>query len=126
VESQSRVLPIFTVTRLEYVYGRRHHTVRGMAVGAAVGAVAGALAGYASGDEQCCLNCIWCFTREGAAGLGAAGGAIAGGLIGLVAGAFITTDRWEEVPLGRLSLAWGDRTVVQPRVDTAAPPPVLR
>lgn len=86
------------VTRLDMLAGRRGHPWRGAGLGFLGGAIVGtAIAAGATdtGDEW--YDLIVAF--------GAGVGAGSGLLVGAVAGAFIKTDRWEEVPLDRLRVS---------------------
>ena len=86
------------------VRGRKSNAATGAGIGLVVGMVTGAVLGYAS-FEECVSFCIGSVTgREELAIVGAVLLGLGGIVVGAVTGAFIKTDRWEEVPLDRLHL----------------------
>ena len=96
--------PIPSVTRFDVSRGRRSHVPLGIGIGLAAGALGTVV--YCSGDrfefsdEGKCELYDSDFTLLATALIGAAGG-----LVGGIAGHFIKTDRWEEVPLERLRVS---------------------
>jgi hypothetical protein len=96
--TETRRLPLASITRLDLSRGRKSHTLLGAGVGFLVGAgVGGAL--FASDPYSCDEVHSACIVL-GAVALGAAGA-----LVGAVTGALVRTERWAEVPLERLRLS---------------------
>jgi hypothetical protein len=100
----SLVLAFASVTKLEVSRGQQSRAGRGaligLAAGAGVGAVLGTLAGIAMPPDVCSGDgCV-----IGVAAIGAAAGGAAGTLVGLTVGAFITSERWESVPLDEIQV----------------------
>ncbi|NIM48163.1 MAG: hypothetical protein GTN78_20795 [Gemmatimonadales bacterium] len=92
--------PLASVTRFEVDQGRKSEWKTGLIVGAFVGAIGGGIAGYV-------IEGIDDYSPEyplPVAGGALAGAAVMGGL-GAGIGAFIKTDRWEEIPLDRLRVS---------------------
>jgi hypothetical protein len=91
------------VTKLEVWRGQRSMAGRGALVGFVGGAALGAIIGYSMGDSEglCTIACT--AGQKAAWGAGIGGGA--GVLGGLLIGALSKTDKWEEVPLGRLRVS---------------------
>ncbi len=102
-----RRVPVALVTRFEIFRGRRSQAGRGALIGAAVGAVVGAGFGLVSGDDRPSRGCLVCFdfTAEEKAVIGGVFLGGAGALVGLVSGALIRTDRWEEATLDRFRVS---------------------
>lgn len=96
----SPVVPLITVTRLDVRRGLHSHPWRGVFVGALVGGVA---TGAANTGNCLGWECVRKFANGSIVGL--ASGAIFGAGIG----AFIKTERWEEIPLDRVSVSFGPR-----------------
>jgi hypothetical protein len=97
-----RAIPLTSVERLEVFEGRHGHPWRGAGVGFLVGAVTGAVLGpYTVPGEG--------DTAEGKAVAGAVLLGAAGALTGVVIGALIKTDKWEEVPLDGLRVSIATR-----------------
>ena len=97
-------VPRDLMTRLRVTSGQRGRAGRGALIGTLVGVGAGAGFGIAS----CAMLETGCYeppTGAVALGTGIFGG-IAGVLVGATVGAFIKTDRWEEVPLDRLRVSF--------------------
>ncbi len=92
--------PLSSVTRLDVSRGERSRWARGLGVGF----LGGALIGAAYGGTHAGTD-AWDLPTDVAVGLGAAFFGAGGGLVGGIAGYFIKTDRWEEVPLERLSVS---------------------
>ena len=91
-------VPLSTVTRLEVSRGQRSN----LGVGLFAGAGAGALVGLAiCADPSVCSV----FDDNDVKGKVIAFSAGVGILAGAIVGHFIKTDRWEEVPLERLSVS---------------------
>lgn len=86
-------LPRDMIAKLEVSDGKKGHALVGLLSGVALGAVLGAV-------EKVDQNCIGegCFTKGENIGYGALGG----GVVGALVGALIKTDRWVEVPRGRI------------------------
>jgi hypothetical protein len=82
--------PLGSVWRLDLHRGRKGNVGRGALFGGLIGAAVGLGAGVSMQVED--FN----------AGAFTAAGALAGVLIGVPVGAFIKSDRWEEVPLDQL------------------------
>ena len=92
--------PLSSVTRLDVSRGERSQWARGLGVGFLGGALIGAVYGGTHAGTD-----AWDLPTEDAVGLGAAFFGVGGGLVGGIAGYFIKADRWEEVPLERLSVS---------------------
>jgi hypothetical protein len=97
-----RAIPLTSVERLEDFEGRHGHPWRGAGIGFLVGAVTGAVLGpYTVPGEG--------DTAERKAVAGAVLLGAAGALSGVVIGALIKTDTWEEVPLEGLRVSIAPR-----------------
>ncbi len=94
-------LSLSSVTRLDVFGGRRSNPGRGAAIGAAVGVTAGFITGLALGGG--CSDSA-CISDAGAGVIVAVVFGAGGALLGVVTGAFIKTDRWEEVPLDEIRI----------------------
>jgi len=92
-----------SVTRLEVSRRRKSNVRRGALIGFLAGAGVGVIAGFAGGDDP---PGFISFTAEEKAALGAFGLGAGGGLVGLIAGALIKTDQWEELSLDRLRVSF--------------------
>jgi hypothetical protein len=98
----TRVVLFRSLERLEVSQGRRGHPWRGAGIGFLVGAVTGAVLGpYTVPGEG--------DTAESKAVAGAVLLGAAGALSGVVIGALIKTDTWEEVPLEGLRVSIAPR-----------------
>jgi len=90
-------LPFARVETLEVSRGRHSHTLQGLGVGFLIGAVVGAAAGSSCEGDWVCP--------------GPAGGALVLGVVaavpGAVIGALARSERWESVPLDRMSVTGG-------------------
>jgi len=87
-------IPLDTFRRLEVSRGKRNHLVRGGAIGLLAGVLLGGLIGGLDGD----------CTHEWGSLCAAAGAMVVGSVglvIGLGAGASMTSERWEPVPMRR-------------------------
>ncbi len=97
------MFPVVFVMRLEVSRGRKSAVGRGALIGFLVGAGGGAIAGAAALSEGC-------VDGDGCPALGAlVGGAffgLVGTGIGAVVGALSKAERWEEVPLDQLRVAF--------------------
>ncbi len=97
-------VPVDLVTTLDVSRGRKSNAATGAGIGLVVGMVTGAVLGYAS-FEECVSFCIASVDGRGETAIvGAVLLGLGGIVVGAVTGAFIKTDRWEEVPLDRLRL----------------------
>ena len=99
----SLVLPLASLTKLEVSRGQKSMAGRGALIGLGAGAAVGvgtALVACAGGD----CNTDGDITGALALGLGA-GGALVGAGIGALIGSSIKVDRWETVPLDRISVS---------------------
>ncbi len=97
------LVPVASINRLEGSRGRKSNSAEGAGIGLLVGAATGAIIGLASGDDE---PGFITWTAEQKAGVGAVLLGGVGGVIGLIAGATITTDRWNEVPVDRLRVSF--------------------
>jgi hypothetical protein len=92
------------VGRLDVGRGRHARPITGLGLGFLAGAAAGAIAGAATYQKPACTNDSFCL--DFGVGANVAGGAVLGGaggaLVGLIAGAFIHTERWRTVSLNGL------------------------
>ena len=103
--SDTVVVAVAELTRLELSTGRHPHALKGMGIGLLVGAAGGAIAGWASGDDRGWFG----LTAGEKARIGATLFGVAGSLVG---GAIIgrATEGWEVVRLPS-----GSRISVAPR-----------
>ncbi len=96
----SLVLPLASLTKLEVSRGQKSRADKGARIGLGTGVAAGVVTALAVCADNSC---------DGYTGLAVlifgAGGALGGVLIGAVIGSFIQTDRWETVPLDRISVS---------------------
>jgi hypothetical protein len=90
-----------TRTRVDVHRGTRIHPVRGAAIGFLVGGVATGIYFAIYCDPMADRDACGGSRTEAGLGYGAFGGLI-GGFFGMLFGAAIRTDRWEEVPLDQL------------------------
>ncbi|PYO40790.1 MAG: hypothetical protein DMD33_16110 [Gemmatimonadetes bacterium] len=88
-------IPFTAIQRLEASRGRHSNVLTGLLVGLGVGAAGGAIGGAACGESFLCPG----------PGAGAVVGALALSIPGLVIGALTHSERWESVPLNRVSLS---------------------
>ena len=91
-------IPLASVTRLEVRFGQKSHLL----LGAAIGFVAGA-ASLGIGSAVVCKREDSDCAKYQTVSLTALGG-LSGGAVGALLGSFIRTDRWDRVPLERLSV----------------------
>lgn len=100
-------VPREQVTRLEIASGRKGHAGKGFLTGALAGALMGGLLMAGSSEPLFCFGsgCGPPTTREKLAFVGFT--TLASGGIGAGIGALIRSDRWLEVPLGRVRLRAG-------------------
>jgi hypothetical protein len=100
-------VPREQVTRLEIAWGRRGHAGKGFLTGALAGALMGSLLMAGSSEPLFCfgVGCGPPTTREKLAFVGFT--TLASGGIGAGIGALIRSDRWLEVPLGRVRVSAG-------------------
>jgi hypothetical protein len=94
--SSVRSIPFSSVVALEASRGRKSNALKGMGLGFVGGAGAGLVVGLAvdRGDDDA--------SRLQLIGLGAGFFGACGAVVGLLTGAMITSERWEEVPLERV------------------------
>ncbi len=101
---------ISSVTRLEVSGGQHRRWGRGALIGLVIGAGIGAMSGPAIGAAVSAGPCFdQCTSTARDVAAGALLLAVPGALIGAGIGALIKTDRWEEVPLDRLSVSFAPR-----------------
>ena len=98
-EEGSQRFSVASVTRLDVSRGRKSHALLGAGIGFAAGAL-GAVVFCKVVEKGSCDLTDDDITLEAALITGAIGGVAAG-----IAGHFIKTDRWEEVPLERLRVS---------------------
>lgn len=96
------VLPLASLAKIEVSRGQKSRAGKGALIGAAVGVTAGVITGLALGGG--CIDSS-CISDAGAAAIVAVVFGAGGTLLGAVTGAFIKTDRWETVPLDRISVS---------------------
>jgi hypothetical protein len=97
-------LPVASLERFEVHAGRQGHVWRGVGIGFLAGAVSGA----ALGATANCASSESCSPFESTGQVVAAGAVIVGlggAVVGGIVGAFIKTDKWEEVPLDNLRVS---------------------
>ena len=90
------------VARFEVSQGRKSNVGKGIGYGALVGGVVGSI--VAASDQASCTS--WCVTEGSVAFIGAIIFAVPGAFVGGIVGAFVKTERWEEVPLDRLRVSF--------------------
>jgi hypothetical protein len=90
-------VPRDAVTQLEVSTGRHRHVWQGLAIGAAAGAVAGGASG--------CFPMVGCGGNGDQHLAGAALGAVGFAGWGALIGAFVRTEHWQPVPVGRVHVA---------------------
>jgi hypothetical protein len=90
--------PLGSVTRLDVHRGRKSNVGKGALYGFLTGAVVGGVVGAIEGDGAM-------VSTEGAVAVWGVGIGAVGAVVGAITGAFIKTDRWEEVPLDRFRLS---------------------
>jgi hypothetical protein len=99
-------VPLDSVIKLEVHRGQRRHAGRGALIGSIVGVTTGVIVGaVVASAPATCEDLGW--SEPCGAQLALAGGLFlgaSGALVGTVVGALIRTDRWQEVPLDRLSV----------------------
>jgi hypothetical protein len=100
------VFALDSVSSLEVSSGKRRRVGRSMLIGSAIGGGVGALIGAIYFANDCSESGVC--SLAGAA-VGAIVGVPLGLLVGGVAGAFVKTDRWEEVPLDRLRVSFAPK-----------------
>jgi hypothetical protein len=91
-------VPLSSIDRLQVSQGRHSKWLTGLVVGAGVGAVTGAIIGAATHKENDIL-----FSTGDNAVLGAVVFTPVGALTGTVIGLLVKTERWQTVPLDRVS-----------------------
>jgi len=100
-------VPLASVTRFAMLRSTSRHTVTGALIGSAVGFSAGVI--VLAVDHEGCRSWLdghkSCGTASPQAELAPVAGALLGAAVGAVVGYFITTDRWEEVPLDGLQVS---------------------
>jgi hypothetical protein len=94
-------IPFTSLSRLEVIRGRKSNSGKGALYGFIGGAVVGAISGAVAGEQY--IGDIQITTAAVVALASGLGGSV-GALGGLLVGASIETDRWEEVPPDRLRL----------------------
>jgi hypothetical protein len=112
-EQKSMWVSLTSVTRIQQGYGREPNIVEGVIVGLLVGGIGGAVVGSATYEEcvpEGWFDCMFTLDSEGqAAALGGLVGVLLGAGLGAITGAFIKTERWEEVPLDRLRVSFAPK-----------------
>ena len=101
-------VPLTSVTRLQQVVGRKYNIVKGAWIGSLVGGTVGAVVGLIISHYEDEPGVSYPGTPPAAVmcgGIGALLGAPIGGFIG----AFVTSNRWEEVPLDRMRVSFAPR-----------------
>ena len=96
-------VPLDSIARIEVNVGSHNHVGAGLGIGFLVGAGVGALV-LGTGDT--CVDTQTGLTPEICALFGAGIGGLAGLFVGGITGAFIKSDRWEEVPLDQLRVSF--------------------
>ena len=96
-------VPLGGVQSLDISHGQHSHALAGLGIGVGFGLILGAIDGANSQDSYLCSDSGTC----------AALGAVSWGLTGLLIGALVRSERWERVPLSRISVrsATGDRGI---------------
>ncbi len=102
----SLVFPLASLTKLEVSRGQKSKTGTGALIGLSAGAAVGVITGLAlcSSESGECFSNGTDLTATVAVVLGV-GGALGGVLIGALIGSSIKVDRWETVPLDRISVS---------------------
>ncbi|MFC1639849.1 hypothetical protein ACFL3B_03685 [Gemmatimonadota bacterium] len=94
-----------SVRRFEVIQGRKSNVGKGIGYGSLVGGVVGSIVG--SIDQASCTG--WIIDCDSLPLFWAITLAVPGVFVGGIVGAFIKTDRWEEVPLDRLRVSFAPR-----------------
>lgn len=100
--SESRSIAVQHIGRLEVSQGRKSNWLTGGLLGAVAGGVGGLVTGNASCEED---DFIFTLRRGQCIGITAMGFAVLGAGVGALIGAFIKTERWEQVPIRNLRLS---------------------
>jgi hypothetical protein len=101
-------LPVESLRSVEVSGGKRSRPAaigRGAGFGALLGASVGAVLGFADGDDECAEG-NWCIIQFSAADKAVMGGlavGVLGGAVGGILGAANPGERWQRVPIRRLS-----------------------
>jgi hypothetical protein len=95
-------MPLSSIARLQVSRGRHSKWLTGLALGAGVGAASGAVIGAATHKDNDIL-----FSTGDNAVLGAIVFTPVGALTGMVIGLLVKTERWQTVPLDRVSPSMG-------------------
>lgn len=90
-------IPMASIARVEVSRGRHSRWLTGLAIGMGAGAAGGAILGASSEDDLL-------FSSGDKAMIGAVGFGVLGGAVGVVAGALTKTERWETVPVDRVTV----------------------
>jgi len=93
------MVPLESVTRLAVQSGRKSHVGMGALFGFVTGGLVGGVVGASEGEGHM-------VSAEGAVAAWGLGLGAAGAVVGAITGAFVKTDRWEEVPLDGLRVSF--------------------
>lgn len=97
-ETVATPIPMASITGLQVSRGRRSRWQTGLAIGLGAGAAGGAILGGSSEDDLL-------FSSGDKAVMGAVGLGVLGGAVGAVAGALTRTERWESIPIDRVTVS---------------------
>ena len=106
--SETRSVPFASISRLEVSGGERSRMSgfgRGAGFGFLIGAGVGGMLGYADGDDECSGD-SWCLFQMSASEKALVAGVAIGGLsavIGGIVGVANPGERWQRVPVQRVS-----------------------
>ncbi|MXZ74551.1 MAG: hypothetical protein F4207_03975 [Gemmatimonadetes bacterium] len=97
-------VPREDIVLLERYMGKRTYKKRGLLIGGGAGALAGITAGLLA-EEDCGLISFFCGTQERLETTAMLAGifGLTSGAVGMVVGAVIERDQWEEIPGSRTS-----------------------
>ena len=101
-------IPLASVTRFEVSRGEKSHAGTVGGIGSLAGAVTGALLGFSAGDDPPLFGSDepFLFSAWEKATVGFFIGGALGALVGGLVGATVQSERWEEVPLERVSVSF--------------------
>lgn len=97
-DTVATAIPMASIARVQVSRGRHSKWLTGLAIGMGAGAVGGAILGGSSEDDLL-------FSSGDKAVIGAVGFGVLGGAVGVVAGALTKTERWETVPVDRVTVS---------------------
>lgn len=97
-DTLATAIPMASIAGLQVSRGRHSRWLMGLGIGFGAGAVTGAILGASSEDDLL-------FTSGDKAVMGGVALGVIGGAVGVVAGALTKTERWETVPIDRVTVS---------------------